>query len=203
VNLSLRPLSLARSRSQRGRAISDEVAFLRAILANPADDAPRLVYADWLDELGDPASEAKAAFLRDAGALATSTGRKRRATWRRLRRAARDLDSDWLAIVGKMPIEACPAKYRDRCPKAWEALAATDNPRTRRCPECQKPVLFCESVRETYHHRLFCEPVVVHISVPRKPGDLPPPGRTRVRSPLHEPTPEELLDELDDGWDSL
>jgi uncharacterized protein (TIGR02996 family) len=31
-----------------------ETAFLRTILASPEDDAPRLVYADWLDENGDP-----------------------------------------------------------------------------------------------------------------------------------------------------
>jgi uncharacterized protein (TIGR02996 family) len=30
-------------------------AFLQAILADPDDDAPRLVDADWLDERGDPA----------------------------------------------------------------------------------------------------------------------------------------------------
>src|SRR5262245_44417826 len=30
-----------------------ENAFLRAILDNPDDDAPRLIYADWLDENGD------------------------------------------------------------------------------------------------------------------------------------------------------
>ena len=29
-------------------------SFLRAIIADPADDLPRLVYADWLDENGDP-----------------------------------------------------------------------------------------------------------------------------------------------------
>ena len=28
--------------------------FLQAILDNPDDDTPRLVYADWLDENGDP-----------------------------------------------------------------------------------------------------------------------------------------------------
>jgi uncharacterized protein (TIGR02996 family) len=28
--------------------------FLRAILADPADDAPWLIYADWLEERGDP-----------------------------------------------------------------------------------------------------------------------------------------------------
>ncbi len=32
----------------------DEGAFLRAIAANPHDDLPRLVYADWLDETGRP-----------------------------------------------------------------------------------------------------------------------------------------------------
>ena len=32
--------------------MSDESAFLAAIRATPTDDAPRLVYADWLDEQG-------------------------------------------------------------------------------------------------------------------------------------------------------
>jgi uncharacterized protein (TIGR02996 family) len=32
----------------------DRDALLRAIVANPDDDAPRLVFADWLDEHGDP-----------------------------------------------------------------------------------------------------------------------------------------------------
>ena len=34
--------------------ITDDEAFVRAIVAAPGDDAPRLVYADWLDEHGDP-----------------------------------------------------------------------------------------------------------------------------------------------------
>ncbi len=36
---------------------ADEVAFLRAIAAEPEDDLPRLVYADWLDDRGDPRGE--------------------------------------------------------------------------------------------------------------------------------------------------
>src|SRR5262245_35830763 len=32
-------------------------AFLRAIADHPDDDGPRLVYADWLDERGDPRGE--------------------------------------------------------------------------------------------------------------------------------------------------
>jgi len=31
--------------------------FMAAIIANPADDAPRLVYADWLEEHDDPRGE--------------------------------------------------------------------------------------------------------------------------------------------------
>jgi len=34
-----------------------QAAFLNAILASPEDDAPRLAYADWLEERGDPLGE--------------------------------------------------------------------------------------------------------------------------------------------------
>jgi uncharacterized protein (TIGR02996 family) len=44
----------------------DASAFLRMIAAAPADDAPRLVYADWLDERGDP----RGTFIRVQCALA-------------------------------------------------------------------------------------------------------------------------------------
>jgi len=42
-------------------------AFLRAVLADPGDDAPRLIYADWLDEQGDCD---RAEFIRVQCALA-------------------------------------------------------------------------------------------------------------------------------------
>jgi type IV pilus assembly protein PilB len=37
--------------------MSPHDTFLRAVIENPDDDAPRLVYADWLDEQGDPRGE--------------------------------------------------------------------------------------------------------------------------------------------------
>jgi uncharacterized protein (TIGR02996 family) len=46
----------------------DADAFLRAIVANPDDDAPRLIYADWLDERGDAE---RAEFIRLQCSLAT------------------------------------------------------------------------------------------------------------------------------------
>jgi uncharacterized protein (TIGR02996 family) len=44
-----------------------EAAFLAHVLANPDDDTPRLVYADWLDEQGQ---DARAEFIRVQCALA-------------------------------------------------------------------------------------------------------------------------------------
>lgn len=46
--------------------MGEESAFLRAIADAPADDAPRLVYADWLDDRGDP----RGPFVRAQVALA-------------------------------------------------------------------------------------------------------------------------------------
>jgi len=37
--------------------MSEHAAFLAAVLAAPDDDLPRLIYADWLDERGDPRGE--------------------------------------------------------------------------------------------------------------------------------------------------
>jgi len=36
---------------------TEEEAFLQAVINRPDDDLPRLVYADWLDERGDPRGE--------------------------------------------------------------------------------------------------------------------------------------------------
>ncbi|QJW93411.1 TIGR02996 domain-containing protein [Frigoriglobus tundricola] len=44
----------------------EQAALLVAIVANPDDDTPRLVYADWLQEHGD---EEQARFIRDSIAL--------------------------------------------------------------------------------------------------------------------------------------
>jgi uncharacterized protein (TIGR02996 family) len=49
--------------------MSDRDALLAAVFDHPADDAPRLVYADWLDEHGEPA---QAAFVRAQVELARS-----------------------------------------------------------------------------------------------------------------------------------
>lgn len=38
--------------------------LLNEVIANPADDAPRLIYADWLDSQGDASSTARSEYIR-------------------------------------------------------------------------------------------------------------------------------------------
>jgi uncharacterized protein (TIGR02996 family) len=50
--------------------MNEREALLLAIAANPAEDTPRLVYADWLDEYGDgEVARARAEFIRTQIAL--------------------------------------------------------------------------------------------------------------------------------------
>ncbi|HEX5273253.1 MAG TPA: TIGR02996 domain-containing protein, partial [Gemmataceae bacterium] len=59
--------------------MTDEEALLRAVIADPDDDAPRLIYADWLDEQG---KADRAEFIRVQCALqAAPPGDPRRPAW--------------------------------------------------------------------------------------------------------------------------
>jgi uncharacterized protein (TIGR02996 family) len=73
----------------------DEQAFVQAILANPTDDGSRLVYADWLEERGDPRGE----FLHILTALTRTPKKdKQRARFRkRLKELRSTIGSESLA----------------------------------------------------------------------------------------------------------
>ena len=49
--------------------MNEQLPFLQAIAANPADDLPRLIFADFLEESGEPDSIARAHFIRAQIAL--------------------------------------------------------------------------------------------------------------------------------------
>lgn len=85
-------------------AIPDEqAALLRAIVSHIDDDAPRLVYADWLEEHGDAE---QAEFIRDSVRLAGMTKRQkgRKALERKLRGRTNARDGSWLAPLGITPM---------------------------------------------------------------------------------------------------
>jgi uncharacterized protein (TIGR02996 family) len=63
MSLSYKRQEQGRQRREKDRAMLEE-AFWRSIQEAPDDDAPRLIYADWLDEQGNPALSARAEFIR-------------------------------------------------------------------------------------------------------------------------------------------
>lgn len=83
--------------------MSEDEAFLAAVRANPADDTVRLVYADWLDERGDP----RADFLRlDCHLRGLSADDSEYQNHqRRLNELARALERRWLATVCRIQVE--------------------------------------------------------------------------------------------------
>ena len=76
----------------------DDIAFQRAILANPADTTLKLVYADWLQERDDPRAE----FVRLQVELHTTRSTAaavNAAAW--FLRMGNQLDPDWVALIRK------------------------------------------------------------------------------------------------------
>jgi uncharacterized protein (TIGR02996 family) len=72
---NLRTPQAGRLRLRETVPMTDREALLQAILENPDDDAPRLVYADWLDEHGDAD---RAEFIRVQCELARGASTPRR-----------------------------------------------------------------------------------------------------------------------------
>jgi uncharacterized protein (TIGR02996 family) len=79
--------------------MTDEDALLAAVLAAPDDDLPRLVYADWLDDHGDPRAE----YLRLGVELRRLTsGHERHDPEGRMHDLRGRLDPGWAAVLGTL-----------------------------------------------------------------------------------------------------
>ncbi len=167
----------------------DEDAFLRTILDAPKDDAPLLVYADWLEERGDDLSAAKAEFLRLTVAPDAQTGKKslRKARRKRLHQLAASLDTNWLAIVSRLAVESCQGKRAEAesqrsflltfeylCDRRWEDLRTTDDKAVRFCDKCQHNVHYCDTIMEAREHAWAGHCIAVDLGVIRRQDDLAP-----------------------------
>jgi uncharacterized protein (TIGR02996 family) len=117
--------------------MTDERAFLAAILQRPDDDATKLVYADWLEERGDPRGE----YLR-----LMTTVRQARSVTPEQRQRHRDLSAElaalrtqeWRAWTGHG--QGSPSESRERRRRVQEL-------------ECQLASLSKE-MRQQIPHRL-------------------------------------------------
>ena len=91
-------------------AMTDRAALLASVLANPDDDAPRLVMADWFDEHGEPE---RAEFIRLQVKLAPWRGPHPFTTAEELVRTAQTIP----------PERAAQMEARER--ELWDALWRT------------------------------------------------------------------------------
>jgi uncharacterized protein (TIGR02996 family) len=80
--------------------MNDDESFIRAIVDSPGDEAPRLVYADWLEERGDP----RGPYLRAERDWAKD---RKPAELKKLHRLAKPLDPVWVAQVSRPPVGVC------------------------------------------------------------------------------------------------
>jgi uncharacterized protein (TIGR02996 family) len=84
--------------------VSEDEAFIRAVVDSPGDDTARLVYADWLDDHSDP----RGPYLRAEFEWATPwRSGERPAESAELRALAARLDPVWVARVSRPPAGAC------------------------------------------------------------------------------------------------
>jgi uncharacterized protein (TIGR02996 family) len=97
-----------------GESKGVETAFNQAIRNSPDDDVTRLIYADWLEERGDP----RADFLRVECRVheMSETSLQYRTLKRQLGRLAKHLDIRWLATVCRVHFEIeAPHRHPSRC----------------------------------------------------------------------------------------
>jgi uncharacterized protein (TIGR02996 family) len=161
----------------------DEAGFLTAIQQTPADDTARLVFADWLDEQDDPISKRKAAFIRLELQMATSRekGSNRIRQRKQLQQLASTIEPAWLAVVSHPKLEGCWFQFQPKCPKQWEQLAPTGDPKMRFCEGCRRNIHYCDTMEEAQNHIANRTCVALSLAVNRGVFDLRPPRPPRPR----------------------
>src|SRR6516165_8545245 len=125
-------------------------AFLRSLLDSPRDDASRLVYADWLEDQDTPLATLQAEYLRLTVQLVAPDLKKgqRKTCRKRLQELAALLDTNWLAVVSRIPVENCTSKRRGRerlretfsfvCDRDWIDMEPTEDGTVRHCEQCKQ-----------------------------------------------------------------
>ena len=178
---------------RKGRANGRKVGFLEAIFASPDDPAPRLVYADWLEEQGDEVSLNRAEFLRIECQLDTLPrgDRRRRKLQARLRELAPILDGDWWRFLDWSPVDHC-VKFSFRCPKRWHTLQLTDDPAVRHCDACDQNVHYCDDIAEARKHAAQGRCVALDTREARLPNGLQFRNHGRVLGRVAPQTPRRI-----------
>ncbi|HTU22027.1 MAG TPA: TIGR02996 domain-containing protein [Gemmataceae bacterium] len=138
--------------------MTEEDAFVAAILASPCDDTLRLVFADWLEEQGDARGELLrvATVLEALEASEPPTDMKGRLSrvrqigrlTRRWRELIRPEHWFWLASLHRGPL-LCGGLADGECPGRWDRLPPEPGqPFVRYCGTCTRWVRLCWTSQE-------------------------------------------------------
>jgi uncharacterized protein (TIGR02996 family) len=140
-----------RATAQEGKPMTDESAFMRAILADPGNIGLRLAYADWLEETGGAKFLRRARYIRLECELdGLPPEDKRRPELETGLQALRGtIGHDWWRELDWGSVHYC-VEVRFRCPQRWDTLVATEDPKVRHCTECRKDVHYARTQRDAY-----------------------------------------------------
>jgi uncharacterized protein (TIGR02996 family) len=130
--------------------VDDETAWLAAIADSPGEEV-RLVFADWLEDRGDPRAE----FIRLDCALARLPPDCEESTRirRHLAEKFAELPEEWVSVVSRAVLAGCCGQpHSFYCPRhTWADLHRFPGKIDRRCLECRRYVILTgdiEVVRE-------------------------------------------------------
>jgi uncharacterized protein (TIGR02996 family) len=153
--------------------MTDEDALIRAILAEPGDPAPRLIYADWLEERGDADSVRRAEYLRVECHLDSlpSADRTRRGLQARLLELRMLVGDAWWRQLDWAKVEYC-VEFAYHWPRRWDTLLPTGDEAVRHCSVCQRDVHYCGSAREAHDLAEAGECVAIDSRLARLPLQL-------------------------------
>jgi uncharacterized protein (TIGR02996 family) len=131
--------------------MTDESAFIRAILADPGNIGLRLAYADWLEESGGAKCLRRAVYVRLECELdgLPPADKRRPELDARLEALRGTVGHDWWRELDWGGVHHC-VEFRFRCPQRWDTLIATEDSKVRHCTECRKDVHYCRTESEAY-----------------------------------------------------
>lgn len=124
-----------------------EHRFLLRLRDNPDDLAMRMVFADWLEEIGQAKKAEIVRLLADPPAEDSEAAK-------RLYVLSDAVTDEWIAIVTRTAIEKCDSPFKFQCPKSWESLTSTDDATVRHCGTCNEAVFFCTTLAQVRIHGL-------------------------------------------------
>jgi uncharacterized protein (TIGR02996 family) len=165
--------------------MAEEEAFIRSILASPRDDAPRLAFADWLEERGDPRGEFLRILLRLEALSEKEAPPQMKAKLasvreiaglrQRLRQLRELIPLDWALRLTRGWIEHCNmVGFGVKCPRRWELMPEKADPEVRRCGHCYREVWFCWSASDVHEALCSGHPIVKALAMDRAEPSVAP-----------------------------